>query len=504
MGERSRRRRKAKREATSEPDQTSAADESQGESLQTVVDEGVIDLRSTYADAAEGVATTDGDAASEQWDHDQEGWQLKLAMSATEQVEVRLPAGFGSPGSPTPGPGIDLGGQNRGTGVDAARPGPGSVDDREVLAALSADAAVAELRDLDTDRPTTWRELGDLLGDDARVFGQVTDHLAVHALEPSGWPSTQARPRAHDPADVAPAANMSRKTSIAELLVTHLRGQFVELTTNESGVRVDEVGSVHRMRVATRRMRSALATYRPWLVGPRWAQVSWELRRLGEDLGRARDAEVLHLRLNEEIEALPEELVVGPVEARVDSQLRARHTAALDAVLASLDGARYLDLLEELDELLADPPLTAQARQRARTVLPDRVGHDGDRVRRAYASFDRARDTPRADALLHDVRKAAKRARYAAESAEPVLGKPAGRLAGRMERVQQVLGESQDSAAARALIRHLVFQAHMAGENCFTFGLLYGREMTLASEARAAATATIESALVAVDQLERR
>ncbi len=93
------------------------------------------------------------------------------------------------------------------------------------------------------------------------------------------------------------------------------------------------------------------------------------------------------------------------------------------------------------------------------------------------------------------MRKSAKRARYAAESAEPVLGKPAVRMAKRMQKVQQVLGENQDSVAARLLIRHLVFQAHLAGENCFTFGLVYGMEMARASEARAAAEPAIRSAL---------
>ena len=49
-----------------------------------------------------------------------------------------------------------------------------------------------------------------------------------------------------------------------------------------------------------------------------------------------------------------------------------------------------------------------------------------------------------------------------------------------------------------------MFQAQLAGENCFTFGLVYGMEMARASEARAAAEPAIRAALVAAEQLGQR
>ena len=214
--------------------------------------------------------------------------------------------------------------------------------------------------------------------------------------------------------------------------------------------------------------------------------------------------DVLHARLDQEIAALPDELVVGPVVARVDRQLRARQRAAFDAIWTDLDGSRYQSLVEQLDRLAKNPPLSPHAKRRGSAVLGGRVAQDGRRVSRAHAAYGRAQDSARGEALLHEVRKAAKRARYAAESAEPVLGKPAARLARRMQKVQQVLGENQDSAASRLLIRHLVFQAQLAGENCFTFGLVYGMEMARASEARTAAEPAIRSALVAAEQLAER
>ena len=87
---------------------------------------------------------------------------------------------------------------------------------------------------------------------------------------------------------------------------------------------------------------------------------------------------------------------------------------------------------------------------------------------------------------LHEVRKCAKRARYAAESAIPVAGKPARKLATRMESLQDVLGEHQDSVTAQALLLQLTMTDHLSAENGFAFGLLYAQERARAKDARRA------------------
>jgi CHAD domain-containing protein len=98
------------------------------------------------------------------------------------------------------------------------------------------------------------------------------------------------------------------------------------------------------------------------------------------------------------------------------------------------------------------------------------------------------------EAALHDVRKAAKRARYAAESAVPVAGKKASRLASKMEDLQDLLGEHQDAVTARTLHRQLGAAAHAAGENGFTFGMLWAEEDAAARAARARYPTTLRGA----------
>ena len=93
------------------------------------------------------------------------------------------------------------------------------------------------------------------------------------------------------------------------------------------------------------------------------------------------------------------------------------------------------------------------------------------------------------------MRKDAKRARYAAEAAEPVAGKKATRLARRMRAVQDVLGEHHDSVVARARLRDIAAAARQAGEDTFTLGVMYEAERVRGETALAAYPAAIRAAL---------
>ena len=102
----------------------------------------------------------------------------------------------------------------------------------------------------------------------------------------------------------------------------------------------------------------------------------------------------------------------------------------------------------------------------------------------------KARQAPRGqarDVALHEARKSARRARYAAEAARPASGRPAKKFARQMKKVQSVLGDHQDTVIARQAARDLGISAHLAGENAFTYGLLYERELHQAERLQAQA-----------------
>ena len=63
-----------------------------------------------------------------------------------------------------------------------------------------------------------------------------------------------------------------------------------------------------------------------------------------------------------------------------------------------------------------------------------------------------------------------------------------------MKKIQSVLGDHQDAVVARGVDRELGIGAHLAGENAFTFGLLYEREDQRAARLRAQAQHTWKQA----------
>ena len=153
-------------------------------------------------------------------------------------------------------------------------------------------------------------------------------------------------------------------------------------------------------------------------------------------------------------------------------QLQARKVVA-DA----MNSQRYLDLLATLQRWRTDPPLTSPPTLKALAKRARRAERKADRrLAEAISAGD--------DAMLHRARKAAKRARYAAELRVPV-DKRAKETAKHYKQFQRVLGDHQDSVVATATLRRLAIAAGTtAGENGFTYGVLYAREQRAAEDAR--------------------
>lgn len=264
-----------------------------------------------------------------------------------------------------------------------------------------------------------------------------------------------------------------RHSSAGDVVQAYLRIQAHTLRTLEPRVRADEYDAVHQMRVATRRLRAALRTFSQVT---RDDQLADELQWLGRELAAARDGEVLSEQLQATLRPTPPELLIGPVVARIQGHYAPRRAQAHTALLAALDSLRYHRLLAELDRVAAGPPRGPLAGAPAREVLPQDVRRAYRQAKRRIRSARRTPPGPARDVALHQARKSARRARYAAEAAIPAIGKPARAFARQMKQVQSVLGEHQDAVLARQEARDLGVGAHLAGENAFTYGLLHERE----------------------------
>jgi CHAD domain-containing protein len=262
------------------------------------------------------------------------------------------------------------------------------------------------------------------------------------------------------------AADAAAPTA-GDAAVAYLAAQVEALLAYDPKARLAEYDAVHRMRVATRRIRSLLQSYRPLLDRERTDPLREELKWLAAVLGEVRDLEVLRMRFTERVEGLAD---IG--EPAWLDELAKQERAAYRRLNTALKLPRYYALLDALEALVADPPLTARAGRDAAAELPRLVLRTWKRLADAYDGIGAADDP---ELARHDVRKDAKRARYAAEAAVAVLGDPARRTVRDAKRLQEVLGGYQDGVIASEHLRDAAERANNTAD-AFSLGVLYGIE----------------------------
>ncbi|QCB96801.1 CYTH and CHAD domain-containing protein [Arthrobacter sp. PAMC25564] len=357
--------------------------------------------------------------------------------------------------------------------------------DGTVLAEFSDDRVESRIL-LEPSERATWREWEvELVDGNREVLDAADTVFALMGHRPAELPSKLARALgSRYPAEVPPVPRPRSKGHASTVLVSYMHAQVEALKAHDPGVREGAPDAVHQLRVAARRMRSVLASFRR-LTDKGTAQLlREELQWLAGAVGAARDTEVMRAHLNEMIGAEPPDLIIGPVQQHIDDQLGAAYEAALADGLAALGSDRYFRLLDALDAFLAAPPLAGPARKKAEGAVGRLVNAERRRLQRAVGGVDDAEEAS-VDAVLHEVRKSAKRLRYAAEAAVPVFGKQASRLARAAEEIQTVLGEHQDSVIIREKLRSLATESPDGGrEDGFTYGRLHALEQQRGADAR--------------------
>ncbi len=209
----------------------------------------------------------------------------------------------------------------------------------------------------------------------------------------------------------------------------------------------DETERVHDSRVALRRMRSNLRTFR-LLVDPAWgtslrAELAWYADRLGE----TRDLHVLRDRLAEAGESVVEDDELQAVLSVIDNSIESASTGVDDV----RDGERHARLTKEILRAGQAPPFTEKAERPADLVmgpLLQRTWHDV----RGAARLARKKPT---DDRLHKLRIRLKGLRYGAETVTMVDGSPARKTARAAERLQVRLGDLHDVSVSRAWLATL-------------------------------------------------
>ncbi len=432
-----------------------------------------VDLDAVYFDTADLRLAARRITLRRRTGGDDDGWHLKLPTTeADTRTEVHAPLGSGTPRTVPKALSAQVAVHTRGRPL---RPVVRVVNHRERTRLLdAAGGPLAEVaHDHVTAGPLSWTETEvELMGGEPSLLDAVEERLLAAGLRRAAVPS-KLRRALGDRVPVPPGPP-ERADTAGEAVLRHLHRLVADLTGWDPPVRRDEPDAVHQMRVTTRRLRAALRTYRRELDRAVTDPVGEELKWLAGVLGEERDREVLDARLAALVALLPPEAATDAVRGGPPGGPDRERSR--ERLLRRMRGTRYFALLDRLDALLADPPLLDAAGRPAADALAAAVRREHRRLRGRLRDAAAAAPGPARDVALHEARKAAKRARYAAESAAPVLGRPAERYRSRITRLQRLLGEHQDGVMCRAEILRRTRAARRAGEDTFGHGVMYQAE----------------------------
>jgi CHAD domain-containing protein len=201
--------------------------------------------------------------------------------------------------------------------------------------------------------------------------------------------------------------------------------------------RADHLERVHQSRVAMRRIRSNLRTFR-LLFDPGWGTaLRAELAWYGNELGRSRDLDLLAEVIRD---CGPEVLETDEV-ARLLAVVDWRHDEVEAQIAADRAGPRRHRLGEQMMVLWDGPEFKSKASGAATDVLPTMLGRAWRDLRGAGRT---ARKDP-SDVHLHQLRIRLKDLRYGSETLALVEGGSARKTAKAAERLQSQLGDLHDA-----------------------------------------------------------
>lgn len=237
-------------------------------------------------------------------------------------------------------------------------------------------------------------------------------------------------------------------TDIADALSAVIAKATAGIRDNEAGSRVGgDSEHVHRMRVATRRIRAYLKAARPVLDTDAVHTLRGDLSALADALGTVRDLDVMIEALHHRADGLdePDRQALHQLVSTLDAE----RDVARAQLVGQLDDPSYADMLTELDEAAAQPPVVNPWGD----LLQIAAGQWRNLVA-ARTDLERRFGSNPPDDDFHALRILGKRARYTAELLPS--SKASAAFLQALTTFQDLLGEHQDAAILEDRLRQLV------------------------------------------------
>jgi CHAD domain-containing protein len=208
-----------------------------------------------------------------------------------------------------------------------------------------------------------------------------------------------------------------------------------------------DIEGVHDMRVASRRLRSALRDFAPFLRSK--AVPQRRLKTLADALGFVRDEDVA-IQALEQLKAKASEHIAAGIEQVTDERRwrRVRARESLEKILNEGTLAAMQEKYAARFELALQSEVDTCANAQGRKSQDDSFRHAGRRI--VLARYKELRDLsislyhPFAIKRLHRMRIAAKRLRYAIELFSSCHDAALSEIAGEIALLQSSLGELHD------------------------------------------------------------
>jgi triphosphatase len=258
---------------------------------------------------------------------------------------------------------------------------------------------------------------------------------------------TDRNPRRHDKAPLQAGG------ATGQAFQTIVRNSLAQIAANGVVLReADSSEGVHQLRVAVRRLRSAMSTFGPLIEGHQTESLDAELAWLAATGDDARDLDVFAA---DNASLAPDELADLSALNKLVAAAQARAHAKVRGALAS---SRFRDLvLEAAAWVETGEWLTAGGKIGRRRKAPAAAFAAEALDRRWKTLQKRAGDIlAMEDADRHRLRIQAKKLRYAAEAFAPLFPKSsAPGFIRRVKTLQTELGGLNDAAVAESLVERL-------------------------------------------------
>ncbi len=234
--------------------------------------------------------------------------------------------------------------------------------------------------------------------------------------------------------------------TMAEATRKALLPDFLSMLDHEAGSRTGEdIEDVHDMRVATRRMRSALQLLSDYFKPKPVREHTQSLRKIARSLGEVRDLDVLILDLQTFQQTMDEDGKLG-LQTVID-RLDGERSFARYHLTRMLDKNAYRRFTDEYAKFLTTPGSGARSID-ADDHTPSQVRHLLPMLIYQHLGTVRAFDSRIADAdaiTLHALRIEFKRLRYLVSLFSDVLGTSIKDFVKELKAIQDHLGRLNDT-----------------------------------------------------------